>query len=144
MTVAQIYADARLLDLDLRAAREALAVMARMGARPVNLPGYPAATVATLARIVPNTLLRPLMRRLVGGGRGGKDPSLLRDLRAGRTRSEGEQLYGAVAAEAAVHGVPAPVNAGLWRILGAIVRGETPWDTYRGKPAQLLAAIPPA
>jgi 2-dehydropantoate 2-reductase len=141
MTVPQIYADARLLDLDIRAAREALAVMATMGARPVNLPGYPAATVATLARFTPDALLRPLLRRLVGGGRGGKDPSLLRDLRAGRTRSEGEQLYGAVATEAAARGVPAPVNAALWRILGGIVRGETPWEAYRGKPERLLQEI---
>ncbi len=140
MSVAAIYADARLLELDLRAAREALAVMGRMGARPVNLPGYPAATIAAIARYTPGPLLRPLMRRLVGGGRGGKDPSLLRDLRAGRTRSEGEQLYGAVAAEAAARGVPAPVNAALWRILGGIVRGEIAWDEYRGKPDRLLAS----
>ncbi|NTU83218.1 MAG: ketopantoate reductase family protein [Chloroflexales bacterium] len=141
MQVPQIYADARLLDLDLAAAREALAVMARMGARPVNLPGYPAATVAALARFLPGPALRPLMRRLVGGGRGGKDPSLLRDLRAGRKRSEGEQLYGAVAAEAAARGVPAPVNAALWRILGGIVRGEIAWGEYRGKPERLLAEV---
>lgn len=141
MGVPQIYADPRLVGVDMRAAREALAVMRRMGARPVNLPGYPAAAVATLARAVPDPLLRPLMRRLVGGGRGGKDPSLLRDLRAGRDRSEGEQLYGAVAAEAARRGVPAPVNATLWRILGGIVRGEIAWDEYRGKPERLLAEL---
>lgn len=141
MPVPQIYADPRLLDLDMRAAREALAVMAHMGARPVNLPGYPAGTIAAVARIAPAPLLRPLLRRLVGGGRGGKDPSLLRDLRAGRDRSEGEQLYGAVAAEAAARGVPAPVNAALWRVLGGIVRGEIPWDEFRGQPDRLLAAV---
>ncbi|MEI8166960.1 MAG: 2-dehydropantoate 2-reductase [Chloroflexales bacterium] len=141
LKVPQIYADARLLDLDLRAAREALAVMAHIGARPLNLPGYPAATVALLARFLPTTALRLLLRRLVGGGRGGKDPSLLRDLRAGRTRSEGEQLYGAVAAEAVARGVPAPVNAALWRVLGGIVRGEVAWATYRGQPERLLAEV---
>lgn len=141
MSVPAIYADPRLVDLDLRAAREALAVMAAMGARPVNLPGYPAGTIAALARFTPGPLLRPLMQRLVGGGRGGKDPSLLRDLRAGRARSEGEQLYGAVAAEAALRGVPAPVNAALWRVLGGIVRGEIAWDAYRGKPDRLLAEV---
>ncbi len=141
MPVPQIYADPRLIDLDMRAAREALAVMARMGARPVNLPGYPAAAIAAIARVVPAPLLRPLMRRLVGRGRGGKDPSLLRDLRAGRNRSEGEQLYGSVAAEAAARGVPTPVNAALWRVLGGIVRGEIPWDEFRGKPDKLLAAV---
>jgi 2-dehydropantoate 2-reductase len=141
MKVPAIYADSRLLDLDLRAAREALAVMDAMGARPVSLPGYPAAVVAALARFTPDPLLRPLMRRLVAGGRGGKDPSLLLDLRAGRRETEGEQLYGAIAAEAQRRGVPAPVNAALWRILGGIVRGEIAWDEYRGKPERLLAAV---
>lgn len=141
MPVAQIYADNRLIDVDLRAVREALAVMARMGARPVNLPGYPAATIARISAFLPDLALRPLMRRLVGGGRGGKEPSLLRDLRAGRQRSEGEFLYGAVAAEAAARGVPAPVNATLWRILDGIARGDLSWNEYRGQPERLLAAI---
>jgi 2-dehydropantoate 2-reductase len=143
MTVPQIYADPRLVELDLRAAREALAVMKAMGARPVNLTGYPAATIATLARFTPAPLLRLLMRRLVGSGRGGKEPSLLRDLRAGRPRSEGEQLYGAVAAAATAHGLSAPVNAALWRVLGGIVRGEIAWEQYRGQPEQLLKAVLP-
>jgi 2-dehydropantoate 2-reductase len=141
LPVAQIYADPRLVDLDLRAAREALAVMAAMGARPLNLPGYPAATIAMIARFTPQRLLRPLMRRLVGGGRGGKEPSLLRDLRAGRPRSEGKQLYGAVAAAAAAWGIAAPVNAALWGVLGGIVRGEIEWAQYRGQPERLLAKV---
>lgn len=141
MGVEEIYADHRLLDLDLRAVREALAVMARMGARPVNLPGYPAGTLATASRLIPPFALRPLMRRLVGRGRGGKDPSLLRDLRAGRTRSEGEFLYGAVAAEAAARGVPAPVNAVLWRTLDGIARRVIPWDEFRKRPDRLLAEV---
>lgn len=141
MGVAQIYADPRLIDLDLRAVREALAVMAKLGATPVNLPGYPAATIATLARVLPPFALRLLMRRLVGRGRGGKDPSLLRDLRAGRRQSEGRFLYGAVADEAAAQGVPAPVNAALWRTLEGIAAGRIPWETYRGKPERLLAEV---
>lgn len=141
LPVPRIYADTRLLALDLRAAREALAVMAAMGVQPLNLPGYPAATIAKLAQILPTPLVHLMLRRLVGAGRGGKAPSLLRDLRAGRTRSEGEQLYGAVAAEAARQGLPAPVNAALWRILGAIVRGERPWESLRGQPERLLAEI---
>jgi len=141
MSVEQIYADNRLIDLDLRAVREALAVMGRMGASPVNLPGYPAATIAYAARIIPAFALRPLMRRLVGRGRGGKDPSLLRDLRAGRRQSEGRFLYGAVADEAAARGVPAPVNAALWRTLDGIAAGRIPWDEFRGKPERLLSEL---
>lgn len=141
MSVEQLYADPRLIDLDLRAVREALAVMMKLGAKPVNLPGYPAATIARAAGIIPPFALRPLMRRLVGRGRGGKDPSLLRDLRAGRHQSEGRFLYGAVADEAAAQGLPAPVNAALWRILEGISAGRIPWDEFRGKPERLLAEV---
>lgn len=141
MSVDRLYADDRLIELDLRAVREAMAVMRAIGARPVNLPGYPAATIAGAARLVPPFVLRPLMRRLVGRGRGGKDPSLLRDLRAGRAQSEGKFLYGAVAAEAERRGVPAPVNAALWRTLDGIASGRIPWDEFRHKPGRLLAEI---
>lgn len=141
MPVDRIYADRRLVALDLRAVGEALAVMRKLGAKPVNLPRYPAARLALALRLLPPPILQPLLRRIVGGGRGGKDPSLLRDLRAGRARSEGAFLYGAVAEAAQAHGLPAPANAGLWRILSSIAAGATPWDTYRGNPDRLLAAV---
>lgn len=141
MPVPEIYANSRLVQVDLTVAYETLAVMGKLGIHPVNLPGYPAATIARFAPFTPGPILRMLMRRMVGGGRGGKDPSLLRDLRAGRTRSEGEQLYGAVAAAATTTGMPVPVTAGLWRILGAIVRGERPWQEFRRQPERLLAEL---
>lgn len=140
LSVAEVYADSRLVAMERRAFREALAVMARIGARPLDLPSYPAALLSRAMVWLPAPLLFPVLRKVVAGGRGGKDPSLLRDLRAGRRRSEGEFLYGAIAAEAARQGVPAPVNAGLWRVLGGIAAGEIAWDEYRGKPERLLAA----
>ncbi|MEI7644656.1 MAG: 2-dehydropantoate 2-reductase [Chloroflexales bacterium] len=141
MAVAEVYADRRLVDMERRAFREALAVMGRSGARPVNLPSYPAALLARAMIWLPAPALFPVLRKVVAGGRGGKDPSLLRDLRAGRRRSEGEFLYGTVAAEAARQSVPAPVNAGIWRVLGGIAAGDIPWEEYRGMPERLLAAV---
>ena len=140
MSVAEVYSDRRLVTMERRAFREALAVMRRIGAKPLDLPSYPAALLARAMVWLPAPLLFPLLRTVVAGGRGGKDPSLLRDLRAGRRRSEGEFLYGAIAAEAARQSVPAPVNTGLWRILGGIAAGDIPWEEYRGKPEKLLAA----
>lgn len=137
--VERVYADRRLVALERAAVREALAVMQAMGVKPVNLPRYPAALLAFGIRWLPAVVLDPILRQRVAGGRGGKDPSLLRDLRAGRSRSEGEFLYGAVAAAAAAHGLAAPVNAGLWRILGGIARGELAWDDYRDQPERLVA-----
>ncbi|MCX7859140.1 MAG: 2-dehydropantoate 2-reductase [Chloroflexus sp.] len=138
-SVERVYADRRLIALERAAVREALAVMQAMGVKPVNLPRYPAALLAFGIRWLPAVVLDPILRQRVAGGRGGKDPSLLRDLRAGRSRSEGEFLYGAVAAAAAAHGLAAPVNAGLWRILGGIARGELAWDDYRDQPERLVA-----
>lgn len=141
MTVGEVYADSRLVAMERRAFREALEVMQRLGATPVNLPSYPAALLSHAMTWLPKPLLFPLLRKVVAGGRGGKDPSLLRDLRAGRRRSEGEFLYGAIAAEANHQGVPAPINAGLWRVLSGITTGKIPWEEYRRKPEQLLAAV---
>lgn len=141
MSVGEVYADNRLVKMERRAFREALAVMRRIGAKPIDLPSYPAALLARAMVWLPTPILFPLLRKVVAGGRGGKDPSLLRDLRAGRQRSEGEFLYGAIAAESARQSLPAPVNAGLWRILGGIAAGTILWDDYRGKPETLLAEV---
>jgi 2-dehydropantoate 2-reductase len=140
MPVEAVYADDRLVALERRAFMEALAVMRRLGIRPLNLPRYPAALLA-LAMRLPRALLYPVLRRAIAGGRGGKDPSLLGDLRRGSARSEGEVLYGAVAQAAASAGVAAPVNAALWRTLQAIAGRVEPWERFRHKPDELLAAV---
>jgi 2-dehydropantoate 2-reductase len=141
MSVADVYANKRLIALERGAYLEALAVMRQMGWQPINLPRYPAALLSWAMRFLPPLILYPLLRNRVAGGRGGKEPSLLRDLRGGRGRSEGEFIYGAIAKQAEAIGIPAPINAGLWRILGGIARGEILWEEYRGRPERLLAAI---
>jgi 2-dehydropantoate 2-reductase len=133
-----IYADARLFALERQAQLEALAVMDRLGIVPVDLPRYPAARLAWAMRYLPPALSRPVLRRLVAGGRGGKMPSLYYDLERGRTRSEGEQLYGAVADTARRLGLPAPANQRLWGTLKRIIGGEMAWDAFKGQPEQLL------
>jgi 2-dehydropantoate 2-reductase len=138
--VDEVYADGRLVALERRAFMEALAVMRRLGIRPLNLPRYPAALLA-LAMRLPPPLLYPILRRAVAGGRGGKEPSLLGDLRRGSKHSEGEVLYGAVAHAAGQAGVAAPVNAALWRTLQAVASGAEPWERYRHKPDELLSVV---
>ncbi|MBC8160888.1 MAG: ketopantoate reductase family protein [Roseiflexaceae bacterium] len=140
MSVADVYADDRLVALERRAFLEALAVMDKRGLRPVNLPRYPAAPLAQAMRFLPAPLLYAVLRRTVAGGRGGKLPSLLIELRRGNPRSEGAFLYGAVAEEAVRVGVAAPVNAALWRTLHGIASGSIAWDEYRHKPDRLLQA----
>jgi 2-dehydropantoate 2-reductase len=93
MTPAEIYADPRLFQLEMRLSREAQAVMAAEGARPVNLPGTPV-RLLSLAPSLPAFIARPLLAKAVGGGRGGKMPSYHIDLHAGRKQSEVEWLQG--------------------------------------------------
>lgn len=141
MPVADVYADDGLVALERRAFLEALAVMDKRGIRTISLPRYPAAQLANAMRLLPVPLLFPLLRRTVAGGRGGKLPSLLIELRKGNPRSEGKFLYGAIAEEAARIGVAAPANRTLWNTLESIATGRTPWDDFRHRPERLLAAI---
>lgn len=141
MPVEAVYADWRLVDLERQAFREALAVMAQCGIAVVNLPGYPAALLAFAMRWLPQGLLYPLLQRLIAGGRGGKRPSLHRDLLQGRTVSEGTYLYGAIAQAAQEHGLTAPANQTLCDLLQGIARGEPGWERFRQQPERLLAAV---
>jgi 2-dehydropantoate 2-reductase len=141
MPVAAVYADRRLVALERQAFREALHVMDRLGIRPVNLPRYPAALLALVMRWGPATLLDPLLRRLIAGGRGGKTPSLHLDLARGNHRSEGDLLYGAVVRAAEQIGLAAPANCVLHDTLRGIVSGTLVWDDYRHNPDRLLAEV---
>ncbi len=90
---------------------EALAVMRRRGLRPLPLPGYPVPLLAAALRL-PLPLARRLVAPRLAGGRGGKEPSFLLDLRRGRA-TEAPFLLGAVAEEGRRAGVPTPVCAAL-------------------------------
>jgi 2-dehydropantoate 2-reductase len=140
-SVADIYANPRLVALERRMVLEGVAVMARLGIRPVNLPGYPTVLLAMLMRSLPPLLLNPLLRRVVAGGRGGKDPSLCLALRQGSTRTEADMLYGAVARAAREVGEQAPVNAALCDTINGIASGTLPWETFRHRPERLLERV---
>jgi 2-dehydropantoate 2-reductase len=141
MTVAEVYADRRLVALERRAFLEALQVMDKRGIRPVNLPRYPAALLAAIMRRAPVALIIPLLRRKIARGRGGKAPSLHLDLARGHGRSEGEFLYGAVFCAAMEEGLAAPVNRALWETLQGIASGALAWEQFRRRPERLLAAV---
>ncbi len=138
MPVEAVYANQRLVELERRAFLEGLGVMQHVGIQPVNLPRYPAATLAALMQRLPLAVLHPLLQRAVAGGRGGKAPSLQRDVHYGRTRSEVDMLNGAIARAARLATIPAPVNSTLWYTLNGIASGALPWDFFRHKPKRLL------
>jgi len=134
----QVFADSRLFALEQAAFREAVAVMRALGLRPLSLPGYPVPLFAWALCSLPAWLLRPILRRIIVPGRGGKMPSLFMDLSRGKGKSEVEYLNGAVVRYAQDLGLDAPVNRALHAVLTGIVKGEIPWEEYRGQPERLL------
>ncbi len=141
-TPAQIFADPRLGNLELRAWRETLDVMRASGIKPVAVGGYPLPLAARAVRRLPLGLTRPIFARFIVGGRGEKMPSLYYDLHPRRrSHSEIEWLNGAVARAGEDLGVPTPVNAAFTRILRALLSGEADAADWAGQPEKLLAAV---
>jgi 2-dehydropantoate 2-reductase len=138
----QVFADPALVDLEIAAWREALAVMRRAGIPPLNLGRRPFRIFAPLIRTLPDGLLRPVLRRQVASGRGGKMPSLQIDLCSGKTQSEVCWLNGAVARYGRHWQVPTPVNQQLTETLLGLVRNpaeRTEWRSNHERLRQLIA-----
>jgi 2-dehydropantoate 2-reductase len=139
--VKDVFAEPRLFALEARSQRECLRVMRALGCGVVDLPGVPVRLLTWAVTALPPALARPLLARVVGGGRGGKPPSLHMDLQAGRARTEAGWLHGAVARHGAKVGVPAPVNAMLAETVEALAAGRLRWDEFRGRPEALMARL---
>lgn len=112
---------------------EAAAVMRADGARCLDLPGYPVRLLRRLVLGLPSALSHRLLRKAIAGSRGGKPPSLLLDLRAGRGRTEVAWLNGAIARRGEATGRPAPVNAALARLVEGLASGHLSRDAYAGR-----------
>jgi 2-dehydropantoate 2-reductase len=140
MTPAEVFAHRGLFDLEMKMLREALAVMSGLDIRVVDLPGVPVRALA-LGTKLPQWMAQPLMKKAVGGGRGGKMPSFHIDLHSGRGKSEVEWLNGAVVRYGAKAGVPTPVNRLLTEILLALTHGEIPLSEFSRKPEKLLEKV---
>jgi 2-dehydropantoate 2-reductase len=128
----QLFADPAIVDIEIKAWREALAVMAAAGIAPVNMAQYPFRWLAPLIRLAPSAWIRPLLRKSVGGARGGKLPSLLLDIQAGKAQNEVGWLNGAVAALGAQTGVATPVNRRLTELVMAVAANPAERAAWQG------------
>ena len=140
MSPAEVFTHPGLYALEMRVAREALAVIAAQGAHVVNLPKLPVRALA-LAMHMPSFLARPIMMKVVGSGRGGKMPSFHIDLHAGRRKSEVEYLQGAVVRYGEKSGVPTPVSRLLTETLLSMVRGDIPIAEFSRRPDRLISLL---
>ena len=141
MTPAEIFSHPGLYWLEIEQLREALRVMATQHISVTDLPGTPIRLLAFAVHSLPMALSRPLLRRAVGGGRGGKMPSFHIDLHSGRGKSEVDYLNGAVVRFGERNGIPTPVNRLLNEILLGLTGGKIPTDGYAKQPEKLLKEL---
>jgi 2-dehydropantoate 2-reductase len=137
----EVFAETAMVDLEIDAWREALAVMQAAGIRLQNMDGYPFRKLAGPIRVAPKALLRPVLRKQVSGARGGKMPSLHIDLHSGKGRSEVAWLNGAVVRTGADFGVPTPVNNALTRTVLTLIDDPSACAGWRKNYARLLAEV---
>lgn len=140
LTAEEVFAHPGVYQLERDMMLETLSVMHALGVPVIDLPGVPVRLLA-VATYLPGFIARPLLKKAVGGGRGGKRPSFYIDLHSGRGMSEVAWLNGAVDRHGESVRVPTPVNRGLTRILLALTRGEIPVADYIHNPKKLLVEI---
>ncbi len=138
MTPAEIFAHPGLYRIETAQLREALSVMHAQGIQVVDLPETPVRLLAFAIQNLPLWFSRPLLMRVVGGGRGGKMPSFYLDLHGGRGQSEVAALNGAVVRFGELLGIPTPVNRLLTTTLLALSRKEFALDSYTRRPDKFL------
>ncbi len=124
MTTRETFADQRVFKIEVALLREALAVMRAQSIGTVNLPGSPVRLLGLGIRFAPRPILQRILQPMVAGGRGDKPPSLLVDMRSGRTQAEIDELNGAIVRAGKTIGVQTPVNAALVGIVHDLLEGK--------------------
>jgi 2-dehydropantoate 2-reductase len=138
MSTRETFADRRLFKIEVAALREAVAVMRAQSIAPVPLPGYPVPLLVLGIRFAPLWLLHRIMQPMAAAGRGDKPPSLLVDLRSGRTQSEIDELNGAVVRAGRTSGVKTPINARLVDTLHDLLSGKVDRAEWRRNADRLV------
>jgi 2-dehydropantoate 2-reductase len=139
-TPGQLYRHGAAFQVELAMLRETIRVIEADGARLVSLPGFPVPLLRWVLQL-PAGIARRLLLRRVEGGRGSKLPSMLLDLRAGRSELEADWLYGAVAKVGERAGIPALVNQRINTILNGIATNSDLRETVRDRPDWLIRNV---
>jgi 2-dehydropantoate 2-reductase len=140
LSPAQIFDHPGLFRVEIAQLRETLDTMHKLGLKVTDLPGTPVRALGFCATL-PDLISRPILRKGVGSGRGGKMPSFHIDLYNNRGESEVDYLNGAVVRFGSKVGIPTPVNRFLNETLLALTRGQLPLDLYAGKPDVFISAL---
>lgn len=141
MTPAEIFADPVSYKLEIRQLLETLRVMRAYGIRPVNIPGIPIRLLCMAVEHFPTRVVKPILQKSVGSGRGSKMPSFYIDLHAGKKQSEVEFLNGAVVRYAARKGIQVPVNRIYYQILKDLAAGNIALTSFYHNPEKLAKKV---
>lgn len=136
----EVYADPGAYQVERRMLLEAFAVMRALGLAPVALPGMDVRWLRLGLRL-PDAIGRPVIRRVIAGARGRKDPSLRRHAVSGAGPSEVAWLNGAVEREARRMGRGAPVNGQIADLMAEILEDPERRAWFRGRPDRLVAEL---
>ncbi len=139
MPTRETFADRRVFQIEVAMLREALAVMRALAIGAVNLPGSPVQLLAFGIHFAPLFVLQRILQPMVGGGRGDKPPSLLVDMRSGKTQSEIDELNGAIVQAGKAIRVKTPVNAALVGIVHDLLDGKADRAEWRRNIDRLVA-----
>ncbi len=139
----EVFAQDKIVDLEIEAWREALRVMAQADITPQSVGSYPFRVLAPGIRVAPKSLLRAVLRKQIGGARGGKMPSLYLDLASGKGKSEVPWLNGAVVDLGREVGVATPVNACLSDTLLGLVTDPASRAAWAKNYTRLAACAAP-
>ena len=134
----ETFADKRVFKIEVAMLREALAVMRAHSIGTVDLPGSPVRLLTFGLRFAPLFILQRILQPMVAGGRGDKPPSLLVDMRSGKTQSEIDELNGAIVRVGKASGVKTPVNAALVDIVHDLLSGKADRAVWRGNIERLV------
>ena len=140
MSPREVYADAGAYRIERRQLLEAFAVMDGLGLAPVSLPGADVRLLRLGLRL-PAQVGRPIIGRVIAGGRGRKDPSLRLHARSGSGPSEVEWLNGAVDRASQRLGRVAPVNRRLTELVQEILADPDRRAWFHGRPDRLVEDI---
>ena len=137
----EIYSNPDLFDLEMQQIKEALMVMKLQKIPPVNLPGIPVKLLVFAVQHMPKSFIQALLKKMVGGGRGGKMPSFHIDLHSGRGYCEVDQLNGAIVRAGKEFNYPTPVNQTLTDVLTDLVAGNQNLNLFDQRPENLLTLV---
>jgi 2-dehydropantoate 2-reductase len=140
MPVGDVYAYPGLFEIERTQLREAFEVVRALGLKPVSLPGADVPRLE-LGLALPAPVGRTILGLVVGGGRGGKDPSLRIALSAKSPRTEIAWLNGAVVEHGRGAHVDTPVNRALTDLVERVSIDEELRERLRGRPDRLVDAV---